>query len=248
MLLRSLVIDIMIMVAIALVLAATGPFGSFAIGGFAQRLAYWLPITLIGFAIFRPITWLAARFEKWLGTSERFALALSVLLASVPATLAVMLWGGYNFARLDFPSLLELYVRVLVLGGVITLFFVLLEKKQESQAAKAQDRASVPIPFLDRLPPAWNGKLAALEMEDHYVRAHGPDGASTLILMRMADAERELAEADGARVHRSWWVMRSAVTGKVRDKRAVRLDLAGGLVAPVARDRLAALRKAGWPI
>ena len=85
-------------------------------------------------------------------------------------------------------------------------------------------------------------------MEDHYVRAHGPDGQSVLILMRMADAERELAGLDGTRVHRSWWVARDAVKDNRRSGRAVQLKLAGGLTAPVARDRLAALRREGWPI
>lgn len=83
-------------------------------------------------------------------------------------------------------------------------------------------------------------------MEDHYVRAHGPDGQSVLILMRMADAERELAGTDGARVHRSWWVMRGAVAGQRRVGRNLVLQLPDKLEAPVARDRVADLRARGW--
>jgi DNA-binding LytR/AlgR family response regulator len=81
-------------------------------------------------------------------------------------------------------------------------------------------------------------------MEDHYVRAHGP-GVSTLILLRMRDAEGELAGFDGLRVHRSWWVARSAIEQVMRDGRNLKLRLKGGIEAPVARDRIVALKEFG---
>ena len=62
----------------------------------------------------------------------------------------------------------------------------------------------------------------------------------------MRDAERELAGYDGLRVHRSWWVARSAVRQVLRNGRNVRIRLEGGLEAPVARDRIAELENAGW--
>jgi DNA-binding LytR/AlgR family response regulator len=83
-------------------------------------------------------------------------------------------------------------------------------------------------------------------MEDHYVRAHGPQGCSHLLLMRMADAERELSGVEGERVHRSWWIARAAVEGVRRDGRRLFLQLGGGLEAPVSRDRVPALRQRGW--
>ena len=100
-------------------------------------------------------------------------------------------------------------------------------------------------PFLDRLPPHLGRDLIALEMEDHYVRAHTPAG-STLILMRMRDAVAELTGVDGAQVHRSWWVARGHVTATDRDGRNVRLLLTGGIEAPVARGQLESLQAAGW--
>jgi DNA-binding LytR/AlgR family response regulator len=87
--------------------------------------------------------------------------------------------------------------------------------------------------------------LIALEMEDHYVRAHTMLG-SDLILMRMRDAIAELAGVPGMQVHRSWWVAQAAVAAVERDGRNVRLELANGLRAPVSRERVAALREAGW--
>ncbi|WP_375289094.1 LytTR family DNA-binding domain-containing protein [Qipengyuania sp.] len=96
-----------------------------------------------------------------------------------------------------------------------------------------------------RLRTAIGSDLIALEMEDHYVRAHTVLG-SELVLMRMRDAVAELDSLEGEQVHRSWWVARDSVTGVKRDGRNVRLQLEGGLEAPVARARLAELKQAGW--
>jgi DNA-binding LytR/AlgR family response regulator len=135
-------------------------------------------------------------------------------------------------------------------GGLVTLLFLSLDRR-EGRLAEVAGSASPAVPvaapsFLERLPPSWAGQLRALEMEDHYVRAHGPSGQSRLILMRMADAVRELGEADGLQVHRSWWVARRAIDGSRREGRKLRLKLDGGREVPVARDRVAAVRAAGW--
>lgn len=100
-------------------------------------------------------------------------------------------------------------------------------------------------PFLDRLPAHLGSDLIALEMEDHYVRAHTALG-SELILLRMRDAVGELGGVEGAQVHRSWWVARDAVEDVKRDGRNLRLVLANGLEAPVSRTRVAELKQAGW--
>lgn len=103
----------------------------------------------------------------------------------------------------------------------------------------------LPCTFLDRLPPHLGRDLLCLEMEDHYVRAHTQRG-STLILMRMRDAVGEVSGIEGERVHRSWWVARTAVTAAQRRDRATLLQLSNGLEVPVARDSVALLRSRGW--
>ena len=47
--LREWVIEIAVMLAIGVVLAALGPFGSFALGSFGDRLLYWIPAALLGY-------------------------------------------------------------------------------------------------------------------------------------------------------------------------------------------------------
>lgn len=257
--LREWVIELVVMVAVGVTLAALGPFGSFAIGSFGARLAYWIPAALIGYAIFRPTTLAAFAIARRLDLSELGAAVVGVLVAAVPGSFAIAYFGGYRpGAEPSFDQLFQLYVQVGVIGVLVMTFFILMGRGRSTPAPLADAIPVTPVPttpipaapvptapFLDRLPGAWADQLVALEMEDHYVRAHGPD-TSALILLRMRDAEAELAGIDGLRVHRSWWVARSAVEKVLRDGRGYKLRLTNGLEPPVARDRIAVLKAAGW--
>lgn len=255
--LREWVIEIAVMLAIGVVLAALGPFGSFTLGSFADRLAYWIPAALLGYAIVRPTTLIALLIAERLSLPEIPSAGVGILLAAVPGTYAIAYLGGYRpGAQPPFQVLFQLYLQVALIGILVMLVFLLIERRAGSPAVPARFDipAAVPpllaereadVPFLRRLPVAWRDQLVALEMEDHYVRAHGP-GTSMLILLRMRDAEGELAGYDGLRVHRSWWVAKSSVKQVLRAGRRVRLRLHGGIEAPVARDRIVALEDAGW--
>jgi len=101
-------------------------------------------------------------------------------------------------------------------------------------------------PFLDRLPPKLKGaRVLAVQAEDHYLRVHTSAG-DDLILLRLADAERELESLDGLRVHRSWWVARDAVADVTRADGRMTLKLVNGVEAPVSRTYARAVRDAGW--
>ncbi|MEP7315551.1 MAG: LytTR family transcriptional regulator DNA-binding domain-containing protein [Sphingomicrobium sp.] len=249
---RALVIELAVIVVIGILLAALGPFGSFS-GSFASRLLYWIPAALVGYAIFRPISFLAARIADALHISQTVALYIGGLVAAVPGTLGIAILGGLRFQhKPSFEALFGLYVNVALVGLVVATIFFLMEPTHNAGESHGPRPTAAPVPvavvsplFFDRLPPAWNGELRALEMEDHYVRAHGPDGRSELILMRMRDAEAELDGIEGMRVHRSWWVAKNAIEGRRRDGRNWLLKLTGGLEAPVARDRVAELRGKG---
>ena len=188
---------------------------------------------------------------------------------------AVVWYANALWSRVTPPTLdqaIALYGNVLVVSGIacLVLWFVTARRRDVSDgqatgprradaasanvdegsgppaSAMADVPAGPPSPrLLDRLPPHLGRDLVALEMEDHYARAHTMLG-SALLLMRMRDAVAELDGIDGAQVHRSWWVARRAVTGTLRDGRNLRLKLATGVEAPVARAAVAALKAAGW--
>lgn len=100
--------------------------------------------------------------------------------------------------------------------------------------------------FFSLLPARLGKAVLYLEMEDHYLRVH-TDRGNAMIYMRMADAETRLAGlVDGMRVHRSWWVARDAITGWEREGKTLTLSLSTGQKVPVARDRQALVKAAGW--
>ncbi len=99
--------------------------------------------------------------------------------------------------------------------------------------------------FLSRLPLKYRkAELYAVSSEDHYLRVHTSLGEE-LILMRLADAVRELNGAEGLQVHRSWWVAIPAVRDVRRAGGKTSLVLPSGKDAPVSKSYLAEVKAAG---
>lgn len=97
-----------------------------------------------------------------------------------------------------------------------------------------------------RLTPRFQADVVALESEDHYVRVHGRDGHSELLLMRLRDAIAEMDGSPGEQVHRSWWIARDAVKQVLGAGRSRQLLLVDGTKAPVARDSVDRLQRSGF--
>ena len=251
--LRSLIVDLSIMLVIGVVLALLGPFGSYA-DPIEMRLVYWVGLALAGYAFYSPISALVVPWGKGLDLPEWALWVAAALIATVPMSLAIwalgFLGGDFRWPRLD--EFFAHYVNVLVIGAGITALFHVLDRKpathppQPGEPQTAAPTAQVAAPrFLDRLPAAIGTDLLALEMEDHYVRAHTALG-NELVLMRMRDAVAELDGIVGEQVHRSWWVARGAVADVKRDGRNVRMVLDNGLEAPVSRVNVSLLKERGW--
>ncbi len=258
--LRGLVIEIAVMVAVGATLAIIGPFGSFADGSFAHRLAYWMPAAFGGYLIVRPFVIVAAIAADALHLPRGPALAAGVFVGALPMSFFILWLNGNEFGRLPTADgWFQLYLQIAAIGAIVTLLFSLLERRAAAGpiAPPVDAAAATPPPpptppaaepgerFFARLPPHLGREMIALEMEDHYLRVHTAAG-SALILLRLRDAIAELAGVDGRQVHRSWWVARAAVESSEADGRNLRLRLRNGLAAPVARNAVPTLRDAGW--
>ena len=255
---RKLLIDLSVMTVVGVILALIGPFGS-ADAPLAVRLVSWLLFAWVGYAVYNPIGWAVEQLHRSLHLPEIGLWIAGCLIATIPMTAIV--WAiGFWPRPVPMPTgeqALEAYINVLIIGASITVLFHLIERSKQAPPAAAAERpaaaartapldAPAPQPaFLERLPGHLGTDLIALEMEDHYVRAHTALG-SELILMRMRDAVAELQGVEGAQVHRSWWVARDAVEDVKREGRNLRLVLPGGIEAPVSRTRVAELKQAGW--
>ncbi len=259
--LRQVIIDIAVLIAIGVVLGVLAPLGT-GYMGLAGRIVYWVVMALVGYLLYKPIGTLVIRLEPKLELPNWFLWSASVAIATVP--MAVVVWvvsaGGKDIPIPSLETALVHYLMVLVVGSVVTLLMNLLpvnggaaqpvlpNSRSDEARQVLQSAAETPAlhsRFLDRLPPELGSELIALEMEDHYVRAHTSLG-SGLVLLRLRDALAELDGLEGMQVHRSWWVARHAVSDVKRDGRNVRLVLDTGVEAPVSRANVAVLRDAGW--
>ena len=256
---RKLVIDLSVMTVIGVVLALIGPFGSFQ-DPLAIRLMVWLGLAYAGYAIYSPVGWIVAKVSSALDLPPGLLWVVGTLVATVPMAVVVWSLNQLNGPGYRVPGAQEAllhYAYVLVIGGAITLLFNFIGMSQREAphgaatpaidpAPKAPDPAPAAAnPLIAQLPPELGSDVIALEMEDHYVRVHTALG-SDLVLMRLRDAMAHLSDIDGRQIHRSWWVARLAIEDVKREGRNVRLVLAGGIEAPVARAQVSELKEAGW--
>lgn len=212
-------------------LGLIGPFGSYLNDGSpATRIVYWIGTSLlscIGFdLLLRVIAPRARAFPRWL------IILIAVMLANLPLSVAIhtaAVWIWPQMARIGW---LQWYGQALLASALYVAAHVFLSSSRRPPPTQS--------------PPLRLGRdVLCLQMEDHYVRAHGRDG-SRLVHASLGRAAAELKGVEGMQVHRSWWVARDAVESVLEDNRNIRLRLRNGLEAPVGRTRIAALRAAGW--
>jgi hypothetical protein len=252
---RERIIEVMVCAVIGVILALIGPYGTHE-APFGQRLIYWVSSTVVGLALFMPLGKLLAHGCTWLDLPELLGWGVGALLGAVPMAMFIAWFTPWLFDLPDAtPPWHQLYFSVLWIGLGITLAFWFGGLRERAGEAKATAQVSQPVLispdppsgplFLRRLPPHLGQELLALEMEDHYVRAHTKLG-SALVLLRLRDAIAELDGLEGAQTHRSWWVAKAAITAIERDGRSISLKLSNGLTAPVARNSVTLLEQKGW--
>lgn len=232
-------------VAIGGFLAMAGAFGS---GGasLTARLAYWIPMMLLG-SVWGMAS--ARLLERFIDLDDRPWLQVAALTLLISGPLSVIVWAvtGLVFTGRVYPleALPQLIAPVTVVTLAVSAVNVFVSPRRTVQTHAPAAGPAV-VRFLDRLPPRLRGaRLIAVQAEDHYLRLH-TDRGSDLILMRLSDALQELEGLEGAQTHRSWWVARDAVRAVDRGDGRAALTLDGGLTAPVSRRHARALREAGW--
>lgn len=156
------------------------------------------------------------------------------------------LLGGYGTSDYLWWTLI-IYINTLLLIGPISLAAVKFSSGATTDNTPQANNQSKPLAgqkFLNRLSPDLGTDLLCLAMEDHYVRVHTSLG-DELIHMRMTDAMTELEGYAGYQVHRSWWIATTALKNITKDGRKHTAQLVNGLEVPIARNRVAELKKAG---
>lgn len=227
-------------IAIGLVMAVLGPFGS-SERTLYERGVYWLGCIVGGGMIGIGIDGMIRRMTDsfWVRV-----LAVSVLMTPPVTVLVWFVNHGLVGTPLIPETLVEPWFEVFVVCFAVMLFRQLVWTRRVAPAAPTdEDPYAI---FRQRLSARRReARLIAIEAEDHYLRVHTENG-DELIAARFGDALQELANAAGFRTHRSWWVAAEAIDSVrwLRGRGEARLK--GGLVAPISRSQARQIKAAGW--
>ncbi len=205
--------------------------GLIMIGGYAGALA--------GYGLSRAVPDLA----NWIKLP---LMALATTLAVSACIILIQIYIVKDPVPVGFLHLL--FGNVFVISMAITAIIALIEQNISGQGQTGPDQGDsrAEAAFLERLPIKYRGAaLYAVSSEDHYLRIH-TDRGEELILMRLADAMRELSAAKGMQTHRSWWVAKAGIAEARREDGKVRLVLKSGTEVPVSRSFAKAVREAGF--
>ena len=234
---------------LSVVMAVTGPFGTYWTMSVWARLAYFCSLGLVNWV---QILVLAAWFGR-LEPIDRWPvyarMTLVGLIGSVPGSLEVIVahnWFAQPIPWRAFPYIYPDNAFLTVVISVLVGLFIeqRLHAKADAERARVAELPQAGPDFFRRIPPALGHELLALEMEDHYLRIHTAVG-SDLILLRLRDAMAELGPTRGRQVHRSWWVAEGAVAESERGTRPL-LVLRNGLKVPVSKSFRDQAKEVGW--
>ena len=249
------------MMLVTVLLAMSGPFGTFQSFNLGQRFGYWAVMVVASYLTGQAASTFFLELLRGQISQRWPRVIVAGLLASLPVTIVVMVVNGVAYQHVDIQSSLMIWLYTIIVTLAVVVMFVTLSEVMAGAPAAApgvtasatvaetsQPAAALPPSpqpaILDRVPLRQRSRLIALIVEDHYVDIV-TDKGRTLVLMRLADAIREAAPVPGLQVHRSHWVAFDAVVRAQRSEGKVMLELSNGMRLPVSRGFLPAAKDAG---
>ncbi|GAB4522857.1 MAG: LytTR family DNA-binding domain-containing protein [Roseibium sp.] len=233
---------------VAALAAFFGPFGTYDVMTFWERMVFWFLDILGGMAIIVVSLQLFfhSRLTAFIPAFPRFLLgvALGALPTAAYITVLFSLVAPSIEITTPYPVLV---LQVTVFSTILLLIEFLLwpavfgrtgtaNSGTEHERPPAEpDPARGPhlIPLLTRLPADQRaGAIISISMQDHYAEVTTTAGAS-LLLMRLTDAIDLLEGYPGCRIHRSHWVARDFVSSLDKAGRRLMVRLTDGRELPV---------------
>lgn len=247
-----------------------GPFGTYELLDFWPRLSFW-SVAIFGIGICMHFCIVLALTGETFAILPRWArIAVGAMVAAIPSAGIVLFLSGYFYEQMISTRYYPLiWFQVASVGTLASLLEFRPRRDarpgvpaQESEPAPAREPDPVPDPapavepppvpapsvpartqLHDRLSGGAAADIISLSMRDHYVEITS-DRGSELVLMRLADAMKELSGLPGQRIHRSHWVAEAHMRGlEKRGKKHV-LRLSNGTELPVSASYLEAVSAA----
>ncbi|KJF73825.1 LytTR family DNA-binding domain-containing protein [Agrobacterium arsenijevicii] len=229
--------------AVLAIFIVTGPFGTSETMSFADRLLYWTVIQAgawtiaISFSILAN-TMLAGSIENMLTR-----MMIGSLTAALPIGLLLTITNQvFSGKEMSFASFLKSSLSALPLCAIFCLLSYLTACQTLETAAEAVTDANgdadrevkSTAPLLERLPPQKRGELLRLSVQDHYTEVVTTRGRQ-LVLLRFADAMKEIGDTQGLQVHRSHWIADADVVSLRKQAGRLHVMTRDGSEIPVSR-------------
>jgi hypothetical protein len=226
--------------AVALMLAAVGAFGSYISMGLPLRLLHFATVGLLVGALATALSVAAQRY-LFAGAQPFWSvLAIAAVTAPPGGWIVWELLSLWAPKALPHVSYVELTGQVLVINLLIGPVIWWLRRPSTGPVARVPALAvpsapAEPDPLRSKLPFALrNAAILSLSAEDHYVRVR-TDRGQALVLMNLSDAVVALGPDAGVRIHRSHWVARDIARGATRQAGRLVVRLDDDTALPVSR-------------
>ena len=219
-------------VTISMVVAISGPFGTYSAMDLTERLLFWTPAIAVAGIAATLIRALVYGVFGLHGTLNGSLLATALISLAVAPVL-------YGLIVLVLPPVLNNMVNpveIVLLIAAISLGICALRVSSTPIATVEPEAEPKDQPrLLRRIDTALQGEIWAITVRDHYVDVQTSRGKTSL-LMRLSDAVDEVDGVSGAQVHRSHWVGWAGVGSVCREGGKVNLHLKNGYQIPVSRN------------
>ncbi len=237
-----------LLILIGAVLAVLGPYGT-AEDPVLPRVLFWLGTITAGGVVGIVLDALLRRWltEPWSRTAAvSLAMTPPVTLIVLLAMNALLQHEHTVMSPFTLRLLWQVFVVCLVVMGLRALVQRVPHRIVETHTVIAAPPAEAEITLRSRLSARRrSARLIALEAHDHYVRVH-TDAGVELLSLRFSDALEEICDAEGFRVHRSWWVAADAIRSARWRRGSGELELEDGSAVPISRSGAPPLGAAGW--
>ncbi|WP_269585576.1 LytTR family DNA-binding domain-containing protein [Roseibium sp. Sym1] len=243
---------------VALLATFFGPFGTYDLMTFWERMVFWFLDILGGMAIIVCVlhVFFHSRLTAFIPPFPRFL--LSVAFGALPTAAYITVLFSLVGPRIEITTPYPMLVAQVVVFSTILLlaeFFLWPAVFGRTEAPVVDARSDVSevepeptddpqvVPLLNRLPDNCRvGAVISISMQDHYAEVTTTTGAS-LLLIRLTDAIDLLEGYPGCRIHRSHWVARDFVSNVEKTGRRMIVRMKDGRELPVGATYVETVRQ-----
>ncbi|MGQ2950319.1 MAG: LytTR family DNA-binding domain-containing protein [Agrobacterium sp.] len=236
--------------AVLAIFIVTGPFGTSETMSFADRLLYWTIIQAGAWTFAISFSIIANSIFAGSIGNMLTRMMIGSLTAALPIGLLLTITNRvFSGKEMGFGPFLQSSLSSLPLCAIFCLLSYLTACQALETAADAvtetngdaRREVKSAAPLLERLPPQKRGALLRLSVQDHYTQIVTTRGHQ-LVLLRFADALKEIGQTEGLQIHRSHWIADADVVSLRKQAGRLHVITGDGSEIPVSRSYNAAVQ------